>query len=142
MTPGSRIVAAMYAMPPSTRSSPTSRRRMSGASTPFWNGTTTPPFASSGAICLAAASTSHSFTQNIATSHGGIAAMSSVNVRIGDRRVACAAFDDEPALAQRGQVLAAREERDLVARLRKAAAEVAADAARADDRDSQALPSR
>ena len=72
---------------------------------------TTPPLATSGAICSAAASTSHSLTQNMMTSQGAIEPGSSVAVALRDRRVAARALDAESALANRGQVRAARDER-------------------------------
>ena len=50
--------------------------------------------------------------------------------------VAVRAVDAKAALAQRGEVRAAREERDVGARRREPAAEIAADAAGADNRDA------
>ena len=79
-TPGSRIVAAMYAIPPRTRCGGSARARISGAATPFWNGIATPPPASKGASCGATVSTSHSLTQSITTSHGATWPRSSVKL--------------------------------------------------------------
>ena len=78
MTPGSPIVAAMYATPPSTCAAPSTRRSAPALPTPFWNGIADAAPATSGAICAAAVSTSHSLTQNITTSTGAMAAGSSV----------------------------------------------------------------
>ncbi len=116
--------------------------RISGAATPFWNGIATPPLASNGASCGATVSTSHSLTQSITTSHGATCAKIVGEARGANGRVAEAAFDDEPALAQRREVPAARDERHVVSCLRELAAEIAADAAGADHRDTHGIGSR
>ena len=56
------------------------------------------------------------------------------------RHVASRALDAQSVLAHRGEMRAARDERDIVARLREPRAEVAADAAGADHRDAHACP--
>ena len=69
ITPGSAIVAAMYAAPPMTCAAPTIEPTRSMLSTPFWKGMTTPPPASSGRIAAAAISVSQSLTANRTTSN-------------------------------------------------------------------------
>jgi hypothetical protein len=61
--------------------------------------------------------------------------------RVADRRGAESAFDDEAALAQRGEMRAPRDERHVVSRLREPAAEIPADAAGADHRNAHAFRS-
>ena len=121
MTPGSPIVAAMYATPPITRSAPTTAPIRSMLSTPFWNGMTTPPFATSGRIAAAALSVSQSLTAK-QDDVGGREARRIVGDRgPRERDVTERAPDREPALAHRGEMPAARDERDVVPRLREPA---------------------
>jgi hypothetical protein len=130
MTPGALIVAAMYATPPSTRSLPSSRRRISGASTPFWNGMTTPPFATSGASCgRGVLDVPQLYRQHRDVDRPRVRNALD-RLRRCDREIPARALDAQSRAADGLQVPPARDERHVRARLRELAAEVAADGRR------------
>ena len=106
-------------------------------STPFWNGTTTPPARDAAARSPPPAlSVSQSLTANRTTSAGASVAGSSVTLGVGRWTSPSALSTREAALAHRGEMAAARDERDVVPRLREPRAEIAADAAGAHHRDA------
>ena len=109
---------------------------MSGAATPFWNGIATPPLREQRRELRR-----HGLhIPQLDAKHHDVAGADLREVvgeaRRANGRVAEAAFDDESAVAQRGEMPAARDERHVVARLRELAAEITADAAGADHRDT------
>ena len=89
----------------------------------------------SGGSSASALSVSYSLTANSTTSTRPIAAGSPAACDAREMDVAVRAVDAQAARAHRVEMRAAREERDVGARRGEPAAEIAADAAGADDRD-------
>jgi hypothetical protein len=109
----------MLQNPPSTRSAPSTAASWSGASMPFWSGTTNVRSRTSGRRDAAASGTCQAFTPRRTTSTGPTSA------------------DGQAVLPQGGQVRPAGDEPDLLPRLGEAPAEVAAGGAGAEHGDGE-----